>query len=370
MANVNTTMSADGLIKQLTTSGVSTRDAALIASTWIYQNIGQIQRVFAYGAAFRSVEPDCSDTFAQTFFHTNWIDGQDVVQAGASANDEGFNSRLHKVQRDIGALGAEIAKIYTCVANMRENLAARLEEIATELNRIDADLPTPTTTLPVNRTGRFSGIVENSQFLGLTQLDKQSVSVWKTEAGTMILPAITPLTGDPAANLNVRTASSLAAFATDAAVQNAFAAKPFSAVDFTKRFGAVTLPTGVNVADVVSTLPSTARFNSVNDLVTAVGEQQAASFRAQSGVPEVLANALKLQTQGAPLGTASVDTLSTLSDQQKNALKTAGIMTIGALASADTVAIGSAFTKAGITQVAAGDLAATKATAQIISTIR
>jgi len=370
MADTTNTASADAVIARLTTAGLSTRDAALIASAWIYQNIGQIQRVFTYGAAFSATDPGCVDSFAQTFAHKDWVDGQDVVAAGASSTDEGFNSRLHKIQNDIAALGSEIAKIYTCMADMRANLAARLEEIATELNRIDADLPTPVAKPPPNWPWKFSGVVENSNFVGLTQLNNQAVSVWKTDAGTLLLPAVTPAAVDPSTDPHVQNASALSKFASDASVQSAFAGKPFSVTDFVAKYGTQVLPTGAKISDVVASLPTTAQFANVNDFVTAVGEQQAATLRSTAGVPEVLANTLQLNVSGAAFATASVDSISTLSAAQKVALKTAGIASVGDLAGADPAKVADAYTKAGLAGITAGDIAASKTTAGIIAKIR
>lgn len=370
MPNAPQNLSADAVISKLTTSGLSTRDAALIASAWIYQNIGQMQRTFTFGADFPAVDAACVDTFAQTFFHTDWVDGQDVVQAGASATDEGFNSRLHKVQNDIAALGTQIATIYTCMADLRANLSARLEELAAEMNRIDADLPTRVTTPPPNWPYRFTGVVENANFLGVTQMDNQAVSMWKTDAGTMILPAVTPLAGDPASDPGVRNAAGLASYVTGTDVQAAFGQGPVTAAKLSEKFGKVVLPTGATVSDVVATLPSTAQFANLNDLVTAVGEQQSKAFRSNSGVPEVIAQSLNLTVAGTPFSQAAVDSVSTLSDTQKSALKAAGISTVGALAAADPATIAAAYTKAGVIGVSSGDIAASRATAGIISGIR
>lgn len=363
------TLSADAIVTHLTSSGVSTRDAALIASAWIYQNIAQIQRSFLYGAEFPAVDTHCVPSFAQTFQHKDWVDGEDVVQAGASATDEGFNSRLHKIEADIGALGAEIAKIYTCMADTRANLAARLEEIRVELNRIDSELPSDKLNPPpsVWPPRNFAGLVENTSFVGVSQIDKQAVQIWKTDRGMMLLPQVQPIPGDPTVDRHVQDASAFANFASSNEVQNAFGGHAFSKADVIAKFGDQTLSTGAKVADVVSSLPSTAQFGKVDDVVSAVGEQSALTLKQQVGVPEALAQSLNLTASATSFGGASVDALSTLAEPQRAALKAAGVTTVAQLAATDNATISQAFTRAGITNVGVGDVAAVKQTAHIIN---
>jgi len=364
---VNTiNLSPDKVIAQITAAGVSSRDAALIASAWIYQNLGQIQRTFSYGASFDAVDTHCVDAFAATFAHRDWVDGEDVVQAGVSATDEGFNSRFHKIQNDIASLGAEIAKIYACMADMRSNLAARLQEIATELNRIDSELPADVVRPPIP----YTGILENTQFVGMSTIQDQSVSIWKTNTGMMILPGVMPLPSDPSVDPGVKNVGALSSFTSSADVQGAFGGKAFTIADFSAKYGNTILSNGAKVSDVVSTLPSTSQFASVNDMMTALGEQQATLLRSQVGVPEALAQSLNIRTIGTAFANADVGAVSSLTDQQKAALKAAGITNVGQLASADPRAVSDAFTKAGITNVAAGDIASLQSTAKIITRVR
>lgn len=46
--------------------------------------------------------------FERTCIHRDWVDGEDIVQAGSSPNDEGFNARFHKIEADLDALGGYV----------------------------------------------------------------------------------------------------------------------------------------------------------------------------------------------------------------------------------------------------------------------
>jgi len=368
-------LSADTVINRLTTAGVSNRDAALIASAWIYQNIAWLGRTFAYGAPFPETDPTATSSFAETFHHRDWTDGEDVVQAAPSATDDGFNGRFQKIQADIAALGAEIAKIYTTIAEMRSNLSDRLQEISVELNRIDSDIaPRHVPFREAAPVSTFGGLVGSTRLIGLSTVAEQPVSLWDTDHGVMVLPTIGQPAGDPSTDPGVKNASALAGFASGGDVQNAFAGKAFSPADFVTKFGSTTLSTGAKISDVIANLPSTAQFASVNDLVAAVGEQQSRSLTMVPGVPSVFAPAVAAAAaQPAPApaapGDASINTVSSIPADQRAALSAQGINTVAQLATADPNTVSMAFTKAGITNVDLADIVAHQQTAKIITQI-
>ncbi|MEK8105530.1 hypothetical protein NKG94_11015 [Micromonospora sp. M12] len=71
------------LYEAFTHHGIPASDASVLVSSWIYENVGTAKRVFSYAEAFPAVEPGCAPPpFARTFAHSDWVDGEDVVQAG------------------------------------------------------------------------------------------------------------------------------------------------------------------------------------------------------------------------------------------------------------------------------------------------
>lgn len=99
------------------------------------------KRVFAYTAPVDAAQPaQCRATFVRTFIHADWIDGESVVQAETTTLEEGFNSRFHKLEQDLEALAADIAKAFVCLGEQRAGVSRALEEVKTEINRINSDI--------------------------------------------------------------------------------------------------------------------------------------------------------------------------------------------------------------------------------------
>jgi hypothetical protein len=90
---------------------------------------------FEFNPPFPSVVANSTSTFTRTFEHRDWVDGQDVVQAGATADEQGMNARLNALERDLDAVRADLQRSYTLVADLRRALATALAQIQAELNR-------------------------------------------------------------------------------------------------------------------------------------------------------------------------------------------------------------------------------------------
>src|ERR1041385_9046936 len=112
--------SVDQVYDTILKSGVADTDAKLLVSNWIYQNYRVSGRSFSYVTAFPASVPECVPApFARSFEHKDWLDGEDLVQAGETAGDAGFNKRMHQIEADLDALGSRIGKLVDCVADMR-----------------------------------------------------------------------------------------------------------------------------------------------------------------------------------------------------------------------------------------------------------
>ncbi len=98
------------------------------------------KRVFSYSQPFATTDTDCGAQFARSFVHQDWIDGESVVQAETNTLEEGFNSRFHKIEDDLDALSADIAKAFVCLAEQRAEISKLLGEIRTEINLINGDI--------------------------------------------------------------------------------------------------------------------------------------------------------------------------------------------------------------------------------------
>lgn len=98
------------------------------------------KRVFSYSRTFAAVHASCQSNFVRSFQHADWIDGESVVQAETNSLEEGFNSRFHKIEDDLDALSANVARAFVCLGEQRSELATLLEELRSEINRLHSEV--------------------------------------------------------------------------------------------------------------------------------------------------------------------------------------------------------------------------------------
>src|SRR5262249_27663922 len=89
---------------------------------------------FNYSKSFPATVPNSSAGLKRSFQHRPWVDSQDIVQAAETPEEEGFNSRLHKIENDLDALSTDSVKAFALIADMRQTLAQCLIEIRDQLN--------------------------------------------------------------------------------------------------------------------------------------------------------------------------------------------------------------------------------------------
>jgi hypothetical protein len=89
---------------------------------------------FNYRSPVSSTDADCKTSFARTFQHDDWVDGQDVVQAERTSDEEGFNARFHKIEHDLDALAKDLKTAIACINTLRAQVALALEDIQNQFN--------------------------------------------------------------------------------------------------------------------------------------------------------------------------------------------------------------------------------------------
>lgn len=90
---------------------------------------------FAYNPPFAGAVSNSSSTFQRTFQESNWVDGQDVVQAGDTPTEVGFNTRMQQLQLDLDAVKADLVRAYALIAQLRLDVSNALAQIVPELNK-------------------------------------------------------------------------------------------------------------------------------------------------------------------------------------------------------------------------------------------
>jgi hypothetical protein len=90
---------------------------------------------FEFIPPFPAIVAGDQSTFTRTFEHRNWVDGQDLVQAGETPDELGLNARLNALERDLDTVRTDLVQSYMLIGELRTALAVALGQIQAELNR-------------------------------------------------------------------------------------------------------------------------------------------------------------------------------------------------------------------------------------------
>jgi hypothetical protein len=368
-------LSVEEVFDQIVNRGIPKADASVLVSSWIFENLGKSKRVFNYATDFPAVDPACIASFVRTFLHTDWVDGESVVQAEQTTGEEGFNARFHKIEADLDAIGRDAAKALACLASMRQNLRALLDEIRAELNRINSDLNSccnrGTVVGPiVEPLPAFEGLIRPGTFLGVSKFNEKDVSLWKTEQGIMVLPAVQSIGVEVITSNRVRRASVLARFIEEnPAVRATFTNQALTKKAFVDKFGDEVTGEGQSVRDLVDILPDNLRLASLDKLVEAVAEREASALRTSEGASAAIATAFGLDTDLAIGANARVQQMTAIPSKVRGVLIRNGIDTVEKLAAADRGKIAE-MVKAENLAASAGDIAAWTTLAKTLNQVK
>jgi hypothetical protein len=368
-------LAVEEVFDQIVNKGISKADASVLVSSWIFQNLGKSKRVFNYATDFPAVDPACVAAFVRTFLHTDWVDGESTVQAEQTTGEEGFNARFHKIEADLDAIGRDAAKALTCLAAMRQSLRALLDEIRVEINRINSDVndccKKGTGGGPiVEPLPPLGGLVNAGTFLGVSKFNEKDVSLWRTEQGIMLLPAVQSIGVDVITSNRVRRASTLARFIEEnPAVRTTFANQAINKKVFVEKFGNEVVSEGQSVRELVDILPDALKFASVDKMVEAVAEREASALRTSEGASAAIAAVFGLDTDVAIGANARVQQMNAIPNKVRGVLIRNGVDTVEKLAAADPGKIASMIKDENIAATA-GDLAAWMALAKTLNQIK
>jgi hypothetical protein len=327
-------MTPNVVFEKLLDRGISRSDAAVLIGGWIFNNFGKAKRVFNYAEPFPAVQPACTGAFQRSFQHADWVDGESLVQAEQSVGEEGFNARFHRIEADLDALGTDVSKAFACLAEMRASLRKLLDEVRAELNRLNNDVHEccHRTTRPgviVDPFPNFGGLIQNTQFVGTSVLNGKTVSIWQTNQGMMMLPGVSTIGIDVLADFRVTTVGQLARmFAETKAIQDAFPGPQVSKRELVQRFGAERAGDGRTLRELVAILPDAAVFGSLDQMVDAVAEREAAVLRTTGASRAAVADAFGLQTEVETVAKASVDRFQTIPSRVREVLIRKGVDTM------------------------------------------
>jgi hypothetical protein len=365
-------MTANQVYSTLVTGGLTQSAAATLVSSWIFEHFGRVERKFNYAQDFPAVDPACVATFARTFHHADWVDGESVVQAEATTGEEGFNRRFHEIENDLDGLAADVAKAFVCLASMRRALFNLLAEVRAEINRLNSDVHDCCSRRgpavgPVTQLPSYVDLIDNPYFLGATVLGDRPVQMWRTDRGLVVLPTVAALAPDVVVNPRVTRAGALARyFAENRRVQDFFGDRQVSRRQLVERFGDEPVREGMTVRDVVSILPEDSGFR-MGEMVEAVTEREAAALRTTSGSAQAVASAFGIEFGTEKVADVRLDRVKNIPPQARAVLLQRGIETVGKLAGANPAEVARLLQAEGVEGVTVGDASEWTAVAKTFS---
>ena len=351
-----TTMTAEDIFQKLTTTGVSKYEAQMVVANWILGNAGVLPRTFAYQTPFEGAEAACAPQFTRSFAHQDWVDGEDVVQAEQTTGEDGFNTRFHRIESDLDALGSDVAQAFVCINAMRASLRLLLDELQAELNLVYRQIAStgggggfPVPVEPggggvftggggVWTTGGvFTGggpAVTGGTYLGTTKFFDHDVHVFQTSAGRVVLPAVEGVTVTPFENPRVQRAKALGEFLVSPKVQEAFAQGPIPKRAFVERFGDEVLSNGEGLRDAMEIIPDDTLCQSPLSVLEGLATREGAAIRTSGLERESIEVTFGLAGD-ARVADAPLDRLEVVPRDARTALVGEGVSTIGEFVSAD-----------------------------------
>jgi len=373
--------------------------ASVIKTISGYYHYGQ--RNFSYSAAgtVSEVSPNCRATFARTFDHADWRDGEDLVQAGGI---HGFNVRFNALKADLDKIRTDLEQVFQCQADLRHSVAVALVEVRDQLNAINKDIADccnnkiDTITVPeppqrwaeipprwiatrpkvgvidpgdpmpdaldllgdkvwVNATDPNEAVIRGikGKRIDTAKINGKDMDVWQTDYGLMMSetrggsakPSYTPDALRDATLLSRYVEENKAKIADELP-------GPFDKQTFLDKFGEETVESGATISSILGAEQPDTRFSNVGALLNAAIDHHVETL-ADSG----LSDAAIVGAVGVQVDVATPDIpINALKDADTATIKslnTAGFDTIGKLAAADPAKLADALGgKAG----AAGEL--------------
>jgi len=287
------------LVEQIVSKGLPKYDAIKLINDLVAVNLGQLPRRFRFAQQLPADSAACVPGFARTFAHTNWIDGESVVQAGESPGDRGFNWRFNALATDLDTLSADVVALYGCLEQLRASLVLALQDVAAELNRLNNDVAELHTKTPSPKA--FPYEIENApKFLGIRELDGTKVTMWQHGGNVVVLPGIHTMDLTSTVTQRLETGALVArAMAGNPAFGKAVKAGAV-VKDLITSFGdeplgdGRTLGQGLSVLSLESTVDDTS-------IVEAVNTQEQAFLRSTVGSIDAVAAVVGTTSTGAPL---------------------------------------------------------------------
>jgi hypothetical protein len=359
----------DMVFQTLTKQGLTESQAASFVGEWLVAAYGTADRRFDFKATVAATDPAAVAQFVRSFVHEDWEDGVSMVQASETPGELGFNTRFHRIEADLDALGRDVANSFVSLSALRQQVHDALDEARAELNRLNADV------------GRLSGpkspfvaptstVFQGGILVGKSKFNGRNMQVWQTSQGMMMLPDLLDVEAEPQANARSQRVGALFQYLAENPTVGRTFPEGLSKTDLVKKFGGERTGDGTFVRDLVATLPDDVRYKTVDALAQDVADREAAALRTTAGATEAIAASLGTDPKSGDLGTVSVEMLASLAPAARQSLRLAGVDTLAQLSQLTNAQVADIAAKDKSGLFTAGDLARASGQARTVVRLR
>jgi hypothetical protein len=125
----------------LRTSGLAESKIGEILGWWIIGAVGGSRpRPFDFATDVQATDPDTDITYARAFAHSDWVDGEDRVQAAATPEELGLNARFHGIENEFDAVRDQFVRLAKSVQELRADLVGVVAELESKITALQDDL--------------------------------------------------------------------------------------------------------------------------------------------------------------------------------------------------------------------------------------
>ena len=342
-------------------AGIGDREVAEIIGWWyVGATGGERPPRFEFATDVEDVDADCAVDYVATFEHDPWVDGEDRVQAGTTAEELGFNARFDAIANEFRSIQEQFRRLGSCVTDLRGDLAGvvrELEQKITDLDRKIADRPSrPQPTRPGGILGTIN-IGGKDAFL--TQIgDQFQVIEFKgdllggTKPGTGTGTGIGGPKFDPkviGTKEVVDVVGGLKRFAVQPQVLTMFGGGPKTVTDLRRSFGDAEILTGVRLGDVVASLPADLTLESPEAMVEAATAALAGELPEEKlgQVKERVLTEASRELSGEAIGEAEVTAIGATAAVAEG-LRAGGVSNVAELANLSSTDLNARLAASGI----------------------
>jgi hypothetical protein len=347
-------VSTQQVAETLKSAGLAESKIGEIVGWWIVGATGNSRPApFDFATDVQTVDPGAVVTYARGFTHTDWVDGEDRVQAAATPEELGFNARFHAIENEFDAVRDQFVRLAAAVAELRADLVGVVRELESKLTALQDDLfdlrsqATPRPQAPGNLgiLGTVK-VADKTAYIAQTGNDFQLVEFAGATIGGPIKDRLQP--GSIGGVFRPREArpeevlgivAGLEDLVTVPEIREVVERPGATVADLRAVVGGAVLPNGITAASVLAALPADQELGGVaptvqlvtRDVVARLPQETATAVLGQVVVDPTAAN-----TPAGDLGTAS-GTVVGLGSGIVGALHGAGVdTTVSGLAGLDT----------------------------------